>query len=198
MPRETGEITANDILPMNDYVKIRKDKREENVLRKKLRRLHVGPFATVLFENYDTMWMQVQEMLYIEKGGDEQLADELRAYNPMIPSGSELTCTLMFEIEDELTRRRVLGRLGNVEDAMFLLIGDDRVRAVPEQDVERTNDAGKASSVHFLHFPLTAGQKVTFGDLSRPVMFAIEHENYGHLAIMPETMRLELMRDLAD
>jgi hypothetical protein len=197
MPRDARLITHADILPLADYARIRKEKREENVLRKKLRRLHVGPFATVLFENYDTMWMQVQEMLYIEKGGDAQLADELAAYNPMIPSGNELTCTLMFEIEDELTRRRLLSRLGGVEDHIFLLIGAHRVAAVPEQDVERTNAQGKASSVHFLHFPLDEAQRAAFADPAQPAMFAIEHENYGHIAIMSETMRSELQRDLS-
>lgn len=196
MPREANAITAGDILPLHDYARIRKEKREENVLRKKLRRLHIGPFATALFENYDTMWMQVQEMLYIEKGGDEQLADELAAYNPMIPKGSELTCTLMFEIEDELTRRRVLGRLGGVEDRIVLIIGAHRIFAEPENDVERTNAAGKASSVHFLHFPLSAEQIAAFRDPAQQVMLAIEHENYGHIAIMPDAARRELAQDL--
>jgi Protein of unknown function (DUF3501) len=197
MPRETCLITADDLMSLGDYLKIRKEKREENVLRKKFRRISVGPHVTVFFENYDTMWMQVQEMLYIEKGGDEQLVDELRAYNPMIPNGMELTCTLMFEIDDELTRRRVLGRLGGVEETIAIVAGPHKIKAVAEKDVDRTSAAGKASSVQFLHFPFTAEQIAAFQDPACQVTFHIEHAHYGHIAIISEPVRGELATDFA-
>jgi hypothetical protein len=195
MPREICAITATDMLSMSDYLKIRKEKREENVLRKKFRRISVGPHVTVFFENYDTMWMQVQEMLYIEKGGDEQLVDELRAYNPMIPDGAELTCTLMFEIDDELTRRRVLNGLGGVEQTISIKLGAHKISAVPEKDIDRTSASGKASSVQFLHFPFTLEQIAAFRDPAMQITFQIEHENYGHIAIIDGRVRGELAAD---
>lgn len=122
MPRESRAITPEDILPMQAYAAIRGDKRAENIVRKQHRRLTVGPHVTVLFENWDTMWLQVHEMLRAEKGGTEQIPDELAAYNPMIPNGSELTCTLMFEIDEPGLRARVLGQLGGLEDHIYLSI----------------------------------------------------------------------------
>ena len=92
---------------------------------KKQRRVEVGPFATFYFENYATMWLQVQEMLRIEKGGDEQIAGELEAYNPLIPQGDELIATLMLEIEDADRRNAVLLTLGGIEETVFLEIGGD-------------------------------------------------------------------------
>src|ERR1700687_408300 len=105
---------------------------------KRQRRVEVGPFATFYFESYATMWHQVHEMLHIEKGGEEQIGDELRAYNPLIPQGSELVATVMFEIDDEVRRKSVLERLSGIEDKMFLQIGGEQVRGVPEGDRENT------------------------------------------------------------
>src|ERR1700721_2027018 len=93
------EITRADLMPLAEYAKIRLQRRREMSALKKTRRVEVGPFATFYFENYATMWQQIQEMLYIEKGGDEQIADELEAYNPLIPQGNELVATVMFEVE---------------------------------------------------------------------------------------------------
>src|SRR3546814_141352 len=116
MPRSQHIITHDDLIPTSAYAEVRRDKRAEHVARKRNRRLSVGPYVTVLFECWDSMWLQIQEMLYIEKGGADQIEDELSAYNPMIPKGQELTATLMFEIDDRRTRQRVLGSLGGVED----------------------------------------------------------------------------------
>lgn len=195
MPRETRTITPADILSIPDYDRIRKAKRDENIVRKRLRRLSVGPHATVLFESWDSMWLQIQEMLRIEKGGDAQLPDELAAYNPMIPDGSELTATMMFEIDDPVIRGRVLGQLGGVEDRIFISIGDERVPAVPEGDVERSRPDGKASSVHFFHFPFTTVQIAAWRAGTAPAMFHVEHPNYGHIALIGDEMRQELTRD---
>lgn len=195
MPKDQHKITPADILPLDRYAGLRKDLREMNVERKKMRRLEVGPHVSVFFENYDTMWMQIQEMLYIEKGGEEQMADELAAYNPMIPNGRELTCTLMFEIPEEEKRRQVLATLGGVEQKIFLEIGGERVQAVPEGDVERSTEEGKASSVHFLHFPMTDEQIAAFRDENVPIRFSIEHDSYGHIAMIGEAMRKSLAED---
>jgi hypothetical protein len=197
MPRDQRTITADDIMELGAYETIRADKRQENILRKKFRRLAVGPHVTVLFENWDTMWWQVQEMLRVEKGGDEQLVDELAAYNPMIPNGRELTCTLMFEIDDPTVRARVLGSLGGIEDHFVISVDGERIFAIPEDDVERSRADGKTSSVHFLHFPFTDAQVARWRSGQGQAMFHIEHPNYGHIALINDAMRRELATDFS-
>lgn len=197
MPRDQRIITAEDIMELGAYETIRAEKRQENILRKKFRRLAVGPHVSVLFENWDTMWWQVQEMLRVEKGGVEQLVDELKAYNPMIPNGRELTATLMFEIDDPVIRARLLGQLGGIEEHFAISIDGDRIAAVPEDDVERSRADGKTSSVHFLHFPFTDAQVAKWRSGQGAAMFHIEHPNYGHIALIGDAMRRELGSDFA-
>jgi hypothetical protein len=189
------QITRADIMPMAEYAKVRKQRRAEASAIKKNRRVEVGPYATFYFENYDTMWIQIHEMLHIEKGGEEQLAGELAAYNPLVPKGRELVATLMFEIPDEVRRDRELRRLGGVEDTITLEVGEETISAVPETDVERTKSDGKASSVHFLHFPFSDAQVTGFRDPSVDVLIAIGHPNYGHLAVVPAEARKALATD---
>ncbi len=191
------EIARADILPTADYVKIRKERRAEIVALKKNRRLEVGPFATFHFESWDTMWLQVQEMLYIEKGGEEQVPGELEAYNPLIPKGDELVATVMFEIDDPLRRARVLARLGGVEETGFIEVGGERVRGEPEADQDRTNAEGKASSVQFVRFRFTPAQIARFRTPGAQVLVGFAHPEYGHLAVMPEPVREALAKDFA-
>jgi hypothetical protein len=188
-------LSRADILSMEDYARIRADKRREMVAVKKNRRVSVGPSATFHFESYDTMWLQVHEMLRIEKGGEQQIAGELSAYNPLIPKGDELVATLMFEIDDPVRRANLLNRLGGVENTIILQFDGELVAAEPERDVERTSEAGKASSVHFLHFTLTPDQIEKFRKEGTQVVLGIGHTHYGHLAILPEAVRSELARD---
>ena len=195
MPRDQRVITAEDIMDLGTFETIRAEKRQENLVRKRFRRLSVGPHVTAHFENWDTMWWQIHEMLRIEKGGEEQLKDELAAYNPMIPNGRDLTCTLMFEIDDPAVRARLLGQLGGVENHIFLSIDGDKIAAVPEGDVERSTAEGKASSVHFLHFPFTDAQIAAWKSGEGQAMFHIDHPNYGHIAIINDEMRRELAGD---
>lgn len=195
MPREQHVITPDDIMALHAFEAVRAEKRQENIARKRFRRLAVGPHVTVLFENWDTMWWQIQEMLRVEKGGAEQMKDELAAYNPMIPNGRELTCTLMFEIDDPQQRARVLGSLGGVEDHISLSIDGETIAAMPEGDVERSTPEGKASSVHFLHFPFTGAQIAAWKSGEGQAMFHIDHPNYGHIAIIGNDMRRELAGD---
>lgn len=189
------EITPADILPPLEYAKRRDSMRKEIVRRKKNRRLEVGPFATFHFECYETMLQQVQEMLHIEKGGAAQIADELHAYNPLIPKGAELVATVMFEIDDPVRRANVLARLGGVEETMFIRVGDDKVVGRPEEDQDRTNADGKASSVQFVHFSFSPDQIARFRAGGQMIVVGMEHPNYGHMAVMPETMRAELAGD---
>jgi hypothetical protein len=197
MPRATRTIEPADIIDIKAYGERRKALRLDQVEAKQKRRLSVGPHVTVFFESYDSMWLQVQEMLYIERGGEAQVADELAAYNPMIPNGRELTATLMFEIDDPKLRASILGRLGGVESHIYLHVGETRICAVPEGDVERSRADGKASSVHFLHFPFSDDQIADWTGGKGTVIFGIDHPGYGHMAIIGPEMRAELARDFA-
>mgnify|MGYP005990477295 FL=1 len=196
MPRDTHEITRDDIISLSDYESIRKDKRQESILRKKYRRIAIGPYATIQFESWESMWLQIQEMLRIEKGGDEQLTDELAAYNPMVPNGSEFTGTLMFEIDEEERRTAFLKTLGGVDRHIHLVIGGQKVTAEPEQDIDRTRADGKASAVQFVHFPLTSEQAEIWKSMEGQVMVQIDHPNYGHAAIISDECRRDMARDL--
>jgi hypothetical protein len=189
------QITAADVMPLNDYLAIRKQKRSEMAAMKKHRRMEVGPYCTFYFESYETMWQQVHEMLAIEKGGEEQIPDELEAYNPLIPQGRELTATVMFEIDDEVRRKQVLNKLGGVEDTMFIEIEGQRIMSRAEEDADRTSAAGKASSVQFVHFDFTDAQAAAFKQPGARIMLGIAHENYGHIAVMSETTRQALAAD---
>ncbi len=195
MPKEINRLTEADILPMAEYETVRKQKKADILPAKQLRRVEVGPFATFYFENYDTMWLQVHEMLRIEKGGAAQIASELEAFNPLIPQGRELIATLMFEIEDALRRTNVLKRLGHVEDAVFFDVGGERIAAEYERDVERTTEDGKASSVHFLHFPFTDAHIARFKDPLVMVVLGIAHDNYAHMAVVSPAIRAALAQD---
>jgi hypothetical protein len=194
MARPRTQIQRSDILPMEEYGRLRAEKRQALLPRKRLRRIEVGPSATVHFESFETMWFQIHEMLYIERGGEAQIADELAAYNSLVPNGRELVATLMFEIPDPDRRRDLLGRLGGVEETVSMQIDGLRITAVPETDIDRTNAAGKASSVQFLHFPFTPAAIAAFGD-AREVLLAIDHPAYGHRAVLTPQMRAELATD---
>ena len=191
------KIEATDILPLTEYSKLRAERRRQMSEIKKNRRLEVGPFATFYFESYQTMLHQVHEMLFIEKGGPAQIPDELAAYNPLIPQGSELVATVMFEIDDPVRRTRVLATLGGVEHKAFLRVGGETIRAVPEDDQERSRDDGKASSVQFLRFPFTAAQVAAFRGDAGDVVVGFDHVNYGHMAVMSLTVRRTLAGDFA-
>ena len=143
MPREKREIQKQDIMPLDVYTEKRRELRKSIVDYKKNRRVALGPYATFYFESYETMLAQVQEMLYIEKGGDEQIQDELTAYNPLIPNGKELTATLMFEIDNPISRAAFLGKVGGIEETVFMKIDGEKIKAVPEEDVDRTSAASK-------------------------------------------------------
>ena len=180
MPREKREIQKEDIVPLDVYTEKRRELRKNIVDYKKNRRVALGPYATFYFESYETMLAQVQEMLYIEKGGDEQLYDELSAYNPLIPNGKELTATLMFEIDNPISRAAFLGKVGGIEETVFMKINGEKIKAVPEEDVDRTSAEGKASSVQFIHFNFTDDQIEKFQSNSSEIELGIDHKEYSH------------------
>jgi Protein of unknown function (DUF3501) len=189
------QLTAADIMPMKDYERVRDEKRRAVIAMKANRRLAVGPYATFIFENYETMWLQVHEMLRIEKGGAAQIEDELQAYNPLIPNGHELVATVMFEIDDPARRAALLAEIGGVEKYMEMRVGGDVIKAKGETDLDYTSAEGKASSVQFVHFPFTPQQILAFRAPDTEVTVAIAHPAYGHMAIMPQAMKQELAKD---
>ena len=180
MPKEKREIQKSDIMPLDAYIKDRKELRKNIVNFKKNRRVALGPYATFYFESYETMLAQVQEMLYIEKGGDEQLHDELIAYNPLIPNGKELTATLMFEIDNPISRAAFLGKVGGIEEMVFMKLNGETIKAIPEEDVDRTSAEGKASSVQFIHFNFTDEQIQKFKSNDVNIDLGMDHKEYSH------------------
>jgi Protein of unknown function (DUF3501) len=191
------KIEPSVIVPLAEYGAQRVERRKRIAEIKRHRRREVGPFAMFYFESYDTMLHQVHEMLFIEKGGAEQLPDELAAYNPLIPQGSELVATVMFEIDDPVRRARVLAALGGVEHKAFMRVGSDTIRGVAEGDQERSRDDGKASSVQFIRFPFTAAQVAAFRGGAGEVIVGFNHPSYGHMAVMPSAVRQALAQDFA-
>jgi Protein of unknown function (DUF3501) len=188
-------LSASDILPMEQYGEIRADSRRRIAAQKRNRRVSVGPDVTFYFENYDTMWLQVHEMVYIEKGGREQVPGELEAYNPLIPQGKELVATFMIEIDDPERRKTILGQLGGIEETAFLAFDGERINSLPEEDADRTTAEGKASSVQFVHFPFTAAQVERFRAPGTQVSLGFSHPRYGHIAVLPQEVRAELAND---
>ncbi len=195
MSKEKKEIEKKDLLSPDVYAKSRKQIRKDLVEFKKDRRIALGPYATFYFESFETMVAQVQEMLHIEKGGDEQLKDELIAYNPLVPNGKELTATLMFEIDNPISRAAFLGKVGGIEEKIFIKINDEIVKAVPEEDVDRTSAEGKASSVQFIHFKLNDDQIFKFKSDSATIELGIDHKEYTHTTRLAENSVKSLCAD---
>jgi hypothetical protein len=186
MSKEKRQVEKKDLMPAKAYAESRKEIRKDLVEFKKNRRIALGPYATFYFESFETMVAQIQEMLHIEKGGDGQLNDELTAYNPLVPNGKELTATLMFEIDNPLSRGAFLGKVGGIENKIFMRIDNQEIKAVPEADVDRTSAEGKASSVQFIHFKFNDDQinKFKLGDIS--IELGIDHKEYSHTTKLTE------------
>ena len=195
MPKEQKIIQKSDLLAPDVYEKNRRQMRKELVEFKKDRRVPLGPYATFYFECYETMLAQVQEMLHIEKGGAEQLNDELAAYNPLIPNGKELVSTLMFEIDNPVIRATFLGKLGGVEENVFIKIDNDIIYGKPEIDVDRTSAEGKASSVQFIHFEFDQNQISKFKGNNVSIELGIDHKEYSHSTKLSESTIKALSSD---
>ncbi len=188
-------LTVADIIPPEQYAPNRSDWKRKIGAIKRNRRVAVGPHVTFYFENRDTMWLQVQEMIYIEKGGMAQAKDELEAYNPLIPNGSELTATFMIEIDDPIRRKNVLDQLGGIEETAFIRIGGETIKGLPETDQDRTTADGKASSVQFVHFPFTPVLIAAFRSGQGEVLLGFTHPRYGHMALVSDDVRAALSQD---
>jgi len=195
MSKEKKQIEKEDLIPEDIYAESRKQIRKDLIEFKKNRRIALGPYATFYFESFETMVAQVQEMLHIEKGGDEQLKDELIAYNPLVPNGKELVATLMFEIDNPLSRGAFLGKVGGIEEKIFMKINNEEVKAVPETDVDRTSAEGKASSVQFIHFKFNEDQINKFKSGDTHIELGIDHKEYAHTTKLTEDSIKSLSAD---
>ena len=186
------EIKEEDVIDIDRYISERTEIKKNISVLKKNRRIPVGPHATFYFECYQTMIYQVQEMLFIERGGKEQLYDEIKAYNPLVPKGNELVATLMFEIDNEKIRKDFLNSVGGIEERIFIEINEEKIFAKPEDDTERTSDDGKASSVHFIHFHFSKSQIENFIKNDNNIIIGFDHKNYSHFSRLSEESKEEL------
>ena len=195
MTQENKIVEKKDLINEDIYAKNRKQIRKKLVELKKNRRISLGPYATFYFENFETMLGQIQEMLHIEKGGDNQIKDELEAYNPLIPKGKELVATLMFEIDNPITRADFLGKVGGIEQHVYIKIKNEKIKAIAEKDLDRTSSEGKASSVQFLHFVFSEEQIKNFKELVNEVILVINHDLYNHTTIIQKETKVSLIKD---
>jgi hypothetical protein len=193
MPR----IERDSLLTLEAYAKERPAFRARAVAHKRARTVHVGEHVTLLFEDELTMRYQVQEMLRAEKMFEEAgIQDELDAYNPLIPDGSNLKATMLIEYEDENARRDALARLKGIEDHVWLRVADlAAVHAIADEDLEREN-ADKTSSVHFLRFELTPPMIAAFRQ-GAPVTVGVDHPAYQAQVELADPVRKALAADFA-
>jgi hypothetical protein len=192
------KIARNSLLSLEDYAKQRPEIRTEAMRLKRIRSVFIGPNMTLQFENEATIRYQVQEMLRIEKTFEEEgIMDELDAYNPLIPDGSNLKCTQMIEFPDEEERKVKLAELVNVENRTYIQIqGFDRVYAIADEDLERAN-LEKTSSVHFSRFEFTTDMVAAIKN-GAAIAMGSDHPNYSYRVdeIDPETQG-SLIEDFA-
>ena len=195
MTRENRIVEKKDLISNEEYSEKRKEIRQKLLEHKKNRRVPIGPYATFYFESFETMVGQIQEMLHIEKGGGKQLKDELNAYNPLIPKGKELVATLMFEIDDSILRADFLGKVGGIEEKVFIQLDKEKIKAVPENDVDRTSAEGKASSVQFVHFNFSDEQVKKFKHPNTKLYLSINHSLYNHVVEISKSTKDSLIKD---
>jgi hypothetical protein len=192
------QITRDTLMPLEAYAKARPEFRAKVMAHKKDRVLHLGGNVTLIFEDELTIRYQVQEMLRVERIFEEEgINDELDAYNPLIPDGSNWKATMMIEYPDENERRTWLAKLIGVEDRVWMQVaGCDRVHAIADEDLEREN-AEKTSSVHFMRFELTPAMvKALRGGAA--LAAGVDHPNYSlTVERVGEATRASLLADLA-
>jgi len=192
------KLRQEDLFSLEQYAKSRAEFRPRVIEHKRNRTMQCGPNATWCFEDRLTVQYQVQEMLRIERIFEpEGIADELAAYNPLIPDGSNWKVTLLIEYPDVDKRRVALGQLKGIEDRCWVQVaGHERVYAVADEDLERENDE-KTSSVHFLRFEL-APAMVAAAKGGAAVSIGMDHDAYRHaIDPLPQAARDALVRDLA-
>lgn len=191
------KLTPTDLFPLEQYARVRNEFRQKVMAHKKTRQVQIGPNAALYFEDRLTMQYQVQEMLRIERIFEpDGIADELAAYNPLIPDGSNWKATFMIEYPDIDERRVALARMKGIEDRVWAQVsGFERVYAVADEDLERADET-KTSSVHFLRFELTPPMARAVRE-GAEVAFGIDHPAYRHsVDPIPRVTRDSLAGDL--
>jgi hypothetical protein len=185
----TGRITADSLMSLEAYAKWRKQHKAELIAHRKLRSVALGDHITLLFESETTMRYQIQEMLRIEKIFEEEgIQQEIDAYAPLVPDGTNWKATMLIEYPDINERRRELARLLGVADRMFVEVeGHPRVYAIADEDLDRENDE-KTSAVHFLRFELAPELREAV-KAGAGVKLGCDHTHYpAHVALAPETL----------
>ncbi len=190
------KLTRDDLLSLEAYARERSAFRAHVLEHKRLRNVAVGPNITLMFEDRLTIQYQIQEMLRVERVFEATgIQDELDAYNPLIPDGSNLKATMLIEFPDVDERVRKLQQLHGIEHRIALRVGDAAaVNAIADEDMERSN-AEKTSAVHFLRFELDASQVAQFKHGGR-IEFVIDHSAYPEAVIIDEATRAALAADL--
>jgi len=192
-------LTRASLIALDDYGRTRQHQQQRMMAMKKHRRVFVGPIMTLLFENFDTLWYQTQEMLWVEKGGEKQIEDELTAYAPLVPQGRELVATLMIEIIDPEQRRLMLRQLTHVERHVHIIMEHPSAPIIlsghPEEDVERTRSDGKTSAVHFLRFPFEPKHISLFQNLETKWSIGVDHPHYAYQEPLSLSVREHLALD---
>jgi len=191
-----SHLTPEDLYTLEEYARIRADFRAKVMEHKRNRKVHIGPNATLYFEDRLTMQYQIQEMLRIERIFEpEGIAEELAAYNPLVPDGSNWKATFMVEYPEEDERREALAKLIGIEDKVWVQVeGNDRVYALADEDLERENET-KTSSVHFLRFELTPGM-VSGMKEGADLSVGIDHPSYRFTVTVDHATRDSLAGDL--
>jgi hypothetical protein len=190
-------LSREDLFSLEQYAEKRAAFRARVIEHKKDRRVDIGPNLSLYFEDRLTIQYQVQEMLRIERIFEaDAIQDELEAYNPLIPDGSNLKCTAMFEFTDVAERRRRLAELTGVENHIWLQVGEhEKVYAIANEDLDRSTDE-KTSAVHFMRFELTPGMKTALA-AGESLRMGVEHDLYRYSVTLNEASRGALIKDLS-
>jgi hypothetical protein len=193
-----NKLTPSDLLSLENYARQRADIRQRIIAHKKMRTVHVGPNTTWLFEDREMVQYQIQEMLRAERIFEQQgIQDELDAYNPLIPDGTNWKVTFLIEYPDENERRAALTQLKGIEDNCWVQVtGFDRVFSIADEDLERENEE-KTSAVHFMRFELSPAMCEALRS-GAAISIGVDHPNYRHeIAALPQSTRDTLVHDLA-
>jgi hypothetical protein len=189
------KLTHADLWKLEDYARERSAFRAKVIAHKKTRTVHLGPHLTLIFEDRMTIQYQVQEMLRIERIFEAAAIDEeLDAYNPLIPDGANLKATLLIEYDDVEMRKRELEKLRGIEDDIALAVGDERVLAIADEDLDRSNET-KTSAVHFLRFELTPAM-IAAARTGSPLALSVAHPHYAAEVVVEGAVRAALIADL--
>ena len=191
------KLHAAELYSLEQYHKVRDEFRARVIEHKRRRQAAIGPNVTLTFEDRLTMQYQVQEMLRIERIFEsDAIEEELEAYNPLIPDGSNFKATMMIEFPDVAERRQALAELTGIEDAVYVEVaGQPRIVAIADEDLERANDE-KTSAVHFLRFELDDAARAALAQ-GAELAIGVDHPRYRHRIVASEALRNALLADLS-